>query len=293
MAGEDSAGRKGAEGADSKRGTLCRSSTDKVIAGVAGGIGAYFGIDAVIVRIAFIVLTFLGGAGPFLYLIGWLALPQENSRSVIAKALGGDSPHRFRSLMAVVLIGVGLLITANLSGELFKTFVNVWTIAPLPSPHSHRRRCGPGAVAGTRRAAQAHSGPAAAVVRRRPRPRRLLPPRLRLPGRSGRSPRRPDLCRLPTCRSDGEGAQRSAISLSRSCSCTRAERWCWIVSTQSRWTSGSTSRLLLPLREPGCWARRTPSPPEASSCSGLCSPRPSFCSPAPSCRGDRGWERSE
>ena len=130
MAGEDSAGRKGAEGADSKRGTLCRSSTDKVIAGVAGGIGAYFGIDAVIVRIAFIVLTFLGGAGPFLYLIGWLALPQENSRSVIAKALGGDSPHRFRSLMAVVLIGVGLLITANLSGELFKTFVNVWTIAP-------------------------------------------------------------------------------------------------------------------------------------------------------------------
>ncbi|MCY4664628.1 MAG: PspC domain-containing protein, partial [Acidimicrobiaceae bacterium] len=111
--------------------TLCRSSTDKVIAGVAGGIGAYFGIDSVIVRIAFIVLTFLGGAGPFLYLIGWLALPQENSRSVIAKALGGDSPRRIRSLMAVVLIGVGLLITVNLSGELFKTFINVWTIAPF------------------------------------------------------------------------------------------------------------------------------------------------------------------
>ena len=101
-----------------------------MIAGVAGGIGAYFGIDAVIVRIAFIVLTFLGGAGPFLYLIGWLALPQEDSRSVIAKALGGDSPHRLRSLMAVVLIGVGLLITANLSGELFDVFVDVWSIAP-------------------------------------------------------------------------------------------------------------------------------------------------------------------
>ena len=114
----------------SKR-TLCRSSTDKVIAGVAGGIGAYFGIDSVIIRIAFIVLTFLGGAGPFLYLIGWLALPREASRSVIAKALGGDSPHRIRSLMAVVLIGFGLLITANLSGELFKTFINVWTIAPF------------------------------------------------------------------------------------------------------------------------------------------------------------------
>ena len=129
-AGDESAGREGAEGADSKRGTLCRSSTDKVIAGVAGGIGAYFGIDAVIVRIAFIVLTFLGGAGPFLYLIGWLALPREESRSVVANALGGDSPHRFRSLLAVVLIGLGLLITANLSGEFFKAFINVWTIAP-------------------------------------------------------------------------------------------------------------------------------------------------------------------
>ena len=119
-----------AEDAAAERRTLCRSSTDKVIAGVAGGIGAYFGIDAVIVRIAFIVLTFLGGAGPFLYLIGWLALPTEDSRSIVAKALGGDSPHRFRSLMAVVLIGLGLLITANLSGNLFGLFIDVWKIAP-------------------------------------------------------------------------------------------------------------------------------------------------------------------
>ena len=124
--GPDSA----ADGAASKRRTLCRSSTDKVIAGVAGGIGAYFGIDAVIVRIAFIVLTFLGGAGPFLYLIGWLGLPREDSPSVVSNALRGDSPHRLRSLAAVLLIVLGLLITANLSGELFDVFVNVWSIAP-------------------------------------------------------------------------------------------------------------------------------------------------------------------
>ena len=129
-ASDESAGREGAEGADSKRGTLCRSSTDKVIAGVAGGIGAYFGIDAVIVRIAFIVLTFLGGAGPFLYLIGWLGLPREDSPSVVSNALRGDSPHRLRSLAAVILIVLGLLITANLSGELFGVFVDVWSIAP-------------------------------------------------------------------------------------------------------------------------------------------------------------------
>ena len=119
-----------AQGAASERRTLCRSSTDKVLAGVAGGIGTYFGIDSVIVRIAFIVLTFLGGAGPFLYLIGWLALPKEDERSVVAKALGGDSPHRFRSLMAVALIGFGLLITASLSGDLFDLFGDMWRISP-------------------------------------------------------------------------------------------------------------------------------------------------------------------
>ena len=119
-----------AEGAEAQRRTLCRSSADRVLAGVAGGIGAYFGIDSVMVRIGFVALTFLGGAGPFLYLIGWLALPREDSPSVIANALGGGSQHRFRSLLAVGLMCLGLLITANLSGDLFDLFINVWSIAP-------------------------------------------------------------------------------------------------------------------------------------------------------------------
>ena len=109
---------------------LQRSATDRVIAGVAGGIGAYFKIDPVLVRIGFIVLTFLGGAGPFLYLIGWLAIPREGARSVVGSALAGDSPHRFRSIMAVGLIALGLLVTVNLSGHLFGVLAAVWLIAP-------------------------------------------------------------------------------------------------------------------------------------------------------------------
>ena len=113
-----------------ERPALRRSAGDRVLAGVAGGIGTYFGIDPVIVRIGFIVLTFMGGAGPFLYLVGWLALPREMSGSIVTDVLAGDSPRRFRSILAVVLIGLGLLITASLSGELFDLFVNVWSIAP-------------------------------------------------------------------------------------------------------------------------------------------------------------------
>ena len=113
-----------------ERPPLQRSTTDRVIAGVAGGLGAYFKIDPVLVRIGFIVLTFLGGAGPFLYLIGWLAIPREGNRSVVGAALAGDSPHRFRSIMAVGLIALGLLVTVNLSGDLFGLLAAVWLIAP-------------------------------------------------------------------------------------------------------------------------------------------------------------------
>ena len=113
-----------------ERPSLQRSTTDRVIAGVAGGLGAYFKIDPVLVRIGFIVLTFLGGAGPFLYLIGWLAIPREENRSVVGAALAGDSPHRFRSIMAVGLIALGLLVTVNLSGDLFGVLAAVWLIAP-------------------------------------------------------------------------------------------------------------------------------------------------------------------
>ena len=50
-------------------------SADRKIAGVAGGIARYFGIDPVIVRLGFVVGIFAGGIGVFAYLLGWLVLP--------------------------------------------------------------------------------------------------------------------------------------------------------------------------------------------------------------------------
>ena len=55
---------------------LRRSSDDKMIAGVAGGIARYLGVDTVIIRVIFLVLLFTG-AGFLIYLIGWIAIPME------------------------------------------------------------------------------------------------------------------------------------------------------------------------------------------------------------------------
>jgi phage shock protein C len=58
---------------------LMRSRTDRVLAGVAGGIAAYFAVDPVIIRLGFIVLLFTG-AGVLLYPILWLIMPVEGSQ---------------------------------------------------------------------------------------------------------------------------------------------------------------------------------------------------------------------
>lgn len=43
---------------------------------MCGGLAEYFGVDAVLVRIAALILLFAGGAGLVLYVIGWIAIPE-------------------------------------------------------------------------------------------------------------------------------------------------------------------------------------------------------------------------
>ena len=55
---------------------LYRSRNDRKLAGVCGGIAEYYGWDPTLVRVAWIVLTLLGGSGILIYLILWLVMPE-------------------------------------------------------------------------------------------------------------------------------------------------------------------------------------------------------------------------
>ncbi len=66
---------------------LRRSYEDRMLGGVAGGLARYLGVDTMIVRIAFVVLTVVGGAGIPLYLAGLLLIPDEGSDQSIAGSL--------------------------------------------------------------------------------------------------------------------------------------------------------------------------------------------------------------
>ena len=93
---------------------LTRSTDDKVVGGLAGGLGRYFAIDPVVFRIAFVVLTLAGGSGILLYLVGWLMVPADAGGNAL-KRFGGE---RHQKLAAAVLAGAGVLILLdNLTGS--------------------------------------------------------------------------------------------------------------------------------------------------------------------------------
>ena len=54
---------------------LQRSRNEKIIGGVCGGLAEYFNVDPVLVRVLFVVVTLMGGAGVLLYLILWAVVP--------------------------------------------------------------------------------------------------------------------------------------------------------------------------------------------------------------------------
>src|SRR2546428_3273110 len=55
---------------------LRRSRTEVIIAGVCGGLAEYFGIDPVIVRLIFVLVTLTTGIGVLLYPVLWLVMPK-------------------------------------------------------------------------------------------------------------------------------------------------------------------------------------------------------------------------
>ncbi|KRF18903.1 hypothetical protein ASG90_03160 [Nocardioides sp. Soil797] len=89
--------------------SLRRSSYDRHVAGVAGGLGRHLDVDPVILRVAFVVLTFFGGAGLIIYIACWLIVPDDTgSRATI---------HLDDRSRNVALIGVGILAGLALIGD--------------------------------------------------------------------------------------------------------------------------------------------------------------------------------
>jgi phage shock protein C len=65
---------------------LTRSTTDRKIAGVSGGLAAYFDVDPLLVRLGFVVTTLFSGAGLLAYLAMMFLVPADRAQPTRAAA---------------------------------------------------------------------------------------------------------------------------------------------------------------------------------------------------------------
>lgn len=62
-----------------QEGKLHRSRRDRIVFGVCGGLGEYFAVDPVLIRLAFVLVTLAAGSGVLAYIILAIIMPEEGS----------------------------------------------------------------------------------------------------------------------------------------------------------------------------------------------------------------------
>src|SRR3954454_5243097 len=96
---------------------LERSRSDRMLAGVSGGLARYFDMHPAFYRVGFVVLTLLGGAGIVIYAAAALVMPDEGKEDSIATAAlkqRRDRPWPLIGLALVAVAGAVLLSRATL-----------------------------------------------------------------------------------------------------------------------------------------------------------------------------------
>lgn len=102
---------------------LRRTVEDRKVAGVAGGLARHLDIDPVILRVAFVVLAFFGGAGLILYAAAWVLVPEDGEDRAIL--------HLDERSRTVSLVAVAVLATLALVGDSWGAYWFPWPLAIL------------------------------------------------------------------------------------------------------------------------------------------------------------------
>ena len=107
---------------------LTRSSNDKILGGVCGGLARYLGVDPLLIRILFVLLALANGLGALPYFVLWVALPVDDpsEEADAADPFGRREPVRTvaqpasRAMVGgAVLVAVGLLLLLENLGALW------------------------------------------------------------------------------------------------------------------------------------------------------------------------------
>ena len=106
---------------------LFKSRTNKIIAGVCGGLAEYFDVDPVIMRVLFVLLAFFGGSGLILYIACAIIMPKR-----VIDLSGMEAPAESQSTNARKLFGIALIIGGAIvlfSNLGLFSFLHMWDIS--------------------------------------------------------------------------------------------------------------------------------------------------------------------
>ena len=125
---------------------LSRSKKDRIVGGVAGGLGEFFEVDSTIIRLIFVLVTIFGGSGVLLYLILWLVIPsssrsisnrtiksnaeeiKEQAEGLLGEVKEGVRSDKARRFLGIVTLAFGLLLLFNNFGVFRFVFQRLWPL---------------------------------------------------------------------------------------------------------------------------------------------------------------------
>lgn len=102
-------------------GRLRRTTGDRKVAGVAGGLARHLDIDPLILRVGFVVLAFFGGAGLILYAAGWALVPEEDREQAPV--------HLDERSRTIALVAIGVIAALALVGDSWGAYWFPWPLA--------------------------------------------------------------------------------------------------------------------------------------------------------------------
>ncbi len=93
---------------------LMRSETDRMLAGVCGGLADYLNVDPVLVRLAFVVLFLASGIGLAIYALLWIILPTPSRAQPVIRVMDeslSDDPAALKSRFSpAATVGIILIL---------------------------------------------------------------------------------------------------------------------------------------------------------------------------------------
>lgn len=127
---------------------LRRSRSDRKALGVAGGLGQWAGVDPLVFRVLFVVLTVFGGSGLLLYALGWLLVPEDGeAESEAQRLVNGRSRSSAATVIGIlVVLVIGIAATGWFidSGPGFGGLGALVAVIAIVVLISRNHRTGPG-----------------------------------------------------------------------------------------------------------------------------------------------------